>query len=275
MDWRLYLTGFFWGSASAVSLPLGALIGLWTKPSNKITSALMAFGAGALLFALTTELFGHALHVASDHHGAIVDKWIIVVTMIGAAAGGLLFEGLNQILNNQGAFLRKGVLIKKHIAKEKRRHAKSLFRSLSRVKILQRLPAEEIIKLIPHMKRAEFRKEETIFKENDIGDRLYFIVSGKVNVVRSVAGKIKPIATLGPGDIFGEMALFVSQTRKATVIAETPIKVWQILKSDFDFLLKDSSSLQEAFGGIVKVRIQDLSQKEAVLQEEAQTYSSS
>jgi CRP-like cAMP-binding protein len=272
MDWGLYLTGFFWGTVSAVSLPLGAVIGLWTKPSRKITSALMAFGAGALLFALTIELFGHALHVASDQHGSIVDTWVIVVTMIGAVAGGLLFELLNQILNNQGAFLRKGVLIKKYITKEKRQQAKNMFRSLSRIKVLHSLPAEEVIKLIPYIKKAEFKKEETIFEEGDIGDRLYFIVSGKVNVTRAAIGKSKPIATLGPGNIFGEIALFVSQTRKATVIAETPIKVWQILKSDFDYLLQNSSSLQKAFGEIVHERIQDLSQKEAVLPEEAQRW---
>lgn len=272
MEWGLYLTGFFWGTVSAVSLPLGAVIGLWTQPSRKTTSALMAFGAGALLFALTIELFGHALHVASDQHGSIVDAWVIVVTMIGAVAGGLLFELLNQILNNRGAFLRKGVLIKKHITKEKRQQAKNLFRSLSRIKILHSLPAEEVIKLIPYIKKAAFKKAETIFEEGDIGDRLYFIVSGKVNVIRAAIGKSKSIATLGPGDIFGEIALFVSRTRKATVIAETPIKLWQILKSDFDYLLQNSSSLQEAFGGIVQERIQDLSQKEAVLPEEAQRW---
>lgn len=125
MSWSLYISGFIWGTVSAVSLPLGALIGLWAKPSRKITSALMAFGAGALLFALTTELFGHALHMASDQHGTIIDPWIIVVMMIAAAVGGLLFQVLNQILNNQGAFLRKGALIKKHIVKEKRWQAKN------------------------------------------------------------------------------------------------------------------------------------------------------
>jgi len=88
MHWSLYLTGLFWGMVSAVSLPLGALIGLWTKPSSKKTSALMAFGAGALLFALTIELFGHALHKASDHHAVIFDPWIIVVVIIAAAVGG-------------------------------------------------------------------------------------------------------------------------------------------------------------------------------------------
>jgi CRP-like cAMP-binding protein len=270
MYWSLYLTGFFWGTASAISLPLGALIGLWTRPSSKITSALMAFGAGALLFALTTELFGHALHVARDHHGAIIDPWIIVVMIIAAAAGGLLFQVLNQILNNQGAFLRKGALIKKHIGKEKRRQARKLFRGLSRIKILQGLPAEEAIRLIPHMKKTTFRQGEVIFKEGDPGDRLYFILSGKVSVIRAPGAK--QIATLGPGDIFGEIALFVNQTRNATVVTETAAKVWELPKRDFDYLLDRYPALQKAFRRIVRERIHDLSQKEAVPEEEARIW---
>jgi len=272
MDWNLYLTGFFWGTVSAVSLPLGAMIGLWSRPGKKTTSALMAFGAGALLFALTIELFGHALHVASDAHGVVIDTWIIVVTMAGALAGGLLFELLNQILNNRGAFLRKGALIRKHISREKRQRAKKLFGSLSRIKILRSLPPKEVIKLIPYIKKAEFKKDETIFEEGAIGDRLYFIVSGKVNVTRAANGENKAIATLGPGDIFGEMALFISQPRNASIIAQTTLKVWQILKSDFDHLLLNSPSLQLAFGGIVRERIQDLSQKEAVALPEARRW---
>jgi CRP-like cAMP-binding protein len=270
MYWSLYLTGFFWGTVSAISLPLGALIGLWTKPSSKITSALMAFGAGALLFALTTELFGHALHVASDHHGAIINPWIIVVMMLAAAAGGLLFQVLNQILNNQGAFLRKGALIKKYISKEKLRQAKKLFRSLSRIKALQSLPAEEVIRLIPHMKSATFKQGEVILEEGAVGDRLYFILSGKVNVIRGAVAK--QIATLGPGDIFGEIALFVSQTRKATVVAKTLVKVWELPKRDFDYLLDRYPALQKAFHKIVEERIHDLSRKEAVPQEEARIW---
>jgi len=120
------------------------------------------------------------------------------------------------------------------------------------------------------MKKTAFNKGETILEEGDVGDRLYFILSGKVNVIRATAAK--QIATLGPGDIFGEIALFVSQTRKATVMAETPVKVWELPKSDFDHLLNNFPALQEAFHRIVKERIQDLSQREAVLPEEAQRW---
>lgn len=268
----LYMAGFFWGAISAVSLPLGAIVGLWTRPNKKFTSALMAFGAGALLFALAIELFGHALHLASDHHGEITDPWIIAAVMTAAATGGLLFELLNQMLNNRGAFLRKGALIKKHIVREKRRQAKRLFRSLSQIKILRSLPAEDVVKLIPFMKKGSFKGGETIFEENDSGDRLYFIVSGKVKVLRGTVGESKRIATLGPGETFGEMALFTTGTRTATVIAETAVKVWVIVKRDFDYLLGESPALQKAVRGIVRERIHDLAEKQAALPEEAEKW---
>ncbi|MBT3272535.1 MAG: hypothetical protein HN368_05230, partial [Spirochaetales bacterium] len=128
-------TAFFWGLVSAVSLPLGALLGLLLKPSRKITSALMAFGAGALLFALTIELFSEALHFASEHGNRV-----IVATIVGALAGGLLFDALNQILNNRGAFVRKLGTTRRHLTKIKVKMARRLINDLSRVRLLQSLP---------------------------------------------------------------------------------------------------------------------------------------
>ena len=75
MDSGLALQGFFWGAVSAVSLPLGAALGLWSRPPRKVLSGLMAFGGGALLFALTLELFSHAIDEAGDGHGKITNAW--------------------------------------------------------------------------------------------------------------------------------------------------------------------------------------------------------
>ena len=49
---------FLWGVGSACSLVLGAGIALWKLPSEKTRATLMCYGAGALLFALSIELFG-------------------------------------------------------------------------------------------------------------------------------------------------------------------------------------------------------------------------
>ena len=111
----LALAAFIWGCVSAVSLPVGAMIGVWIKPSQKVTSSLMAFGAGALLFALTIELFGHSLERSHQEH----DAWIVVATIIGALSGGVIFELLNRAISNQGGFLRKSSLLKKEVLKNK------------------------------------------------------------------------------------------------------------------------------------------------------------
>jgi CRP-like cAMP-binding protein len=261
----------FWGLVSAASLPLGALAGLVTRPPRRVTSGLMAFGGGALLFALTIELFGHALHFSSDEHGVVTRPGIIVATMIAAVIGGLLFDGLNQLLNKRGGFLRKGALIKKHVAKEKWKHARKLLRSVSKVKLLSSLPAEEVIRIIPDVGLGAFSPGETIFSQGDIGDKLYFIVSGKVTIQRGGTGPEgdQEVAVLGAGDVFGEIALVSDQPRTATAVATTRVRVWEILKADFDCILRGSPGLQAAVQQVVRERLHELSERAAADHEAA------
>lgn len=84
---------FVFGIISAASLPLGAIAArLWT-PENRSVAALMAFGAGALLSALTIDLVGEALRKGQFYPLAA-----------GCILGGILFVVLNQIVNNKGSF---------------------------------------------------------------------------------------------------------------------------------------------------------------------------
>ena len=62
------VAGFVWGVTSALSLPLGAALGLQFQPGEVQRGIMMAFGAGALLFASIVDLYGKALHDI-DHHG--------------------------------------------------------------------------------------------------------------------------------------------------------------------------------------------------------------
>ena len=103
------------GLLSAMSLPVGCVIGLVSRPSNKITSALMAFGAGALIFALTIEIVAHAHHKAG--FGPVA---------LGCVLGGLIFTGLNKVLNSQGAFLRKAATLVRYLTHQKRQRADEL-----------------------------------------------------------------------------------------------------------------------------------------------------
>lgn len=109
------LVAFWFGALSAASLPLGAAAGIWLKPGVRTTAAVMAFGAGALLCALTLELVAPALALFPDDR-AEGFKWLA----IGAAIGCVLFVGLDHLLAQMGGYLRKHATVSsrlKHLRK--------------------------------------------------------------------------------------------------------------------------------------------------------------
>ncbi len=78
-----------------------------------------------------------------------------------------------------------------------------------------------------------FEAGETIFEQGDVGDRLYVVRKGEVEVLRDDM----QVALLHAGDYFGEMALLSSGPRNATVRATQPTDILTVNKGDFTKLL--------------------------------------
>lgn len=148
---------FLWGIVSAISLPLGALLGLLWRPGSRLSSAFMAFGAGALLFALSIELLGHVPHFVEEQ-----GLKALAVAVAGALAGGAVFDVLNQFLNNRGAFLRNLSNAKNHVARTKKARAKRLLRRLSRVDALRKLPPEDMAELVKLARKERYHDGDII-----------------------------------------------------------------------------------------------------------------
>ncbi|OEU69664.1 MAG: Crp/Fnr family transcriptional regulator [Desulfovibrio sp. S3730MH75] len=70
-------------------------------------------------------------------------------------------------------------------------------------------------------KSKSYSKGELIFREGDMGDFAYLIHKGSVNIVKEINGIKNVLATLGPGEIFGEMAIISRNTRVAGAEAST------------------------------------------------------
>ena len=64
-----------------------------------------------------------------------------------------------------------------------------------------------------------YEESEVIFEENTLGSEMYVIHSGKVKLSTGKMRGEVTLATLGPGEFFGEMALVDSSPRTATAIA--------------------------------------------------------
>jgi len=69
------------------------------------------------------------------------------------------------------------------------------------------------------LERKVYQMGETIFKEGDDGSRAYVLQSGEVEISKILDGKRSVLGTIGPGGIFGEMALIDDKPRMATAIA--------------------------------------------------------
>jgi NADH dehydrogenase len=93
--------------------------------------------------------------------------------------------------------------------------------------------------------QLHFETGEVIFHQGDIGDFLYIIVSGQVEIFNEVDGKEVPITKLGKGEFFGEMSLLNEKQRTATVRCLEPCNLLAIRKSDFGVLLANFTQLKE------------------------------
>jgi len=72
--------------------------------------------------------------------------------------------------------------------------------------------------------------EEIICREGEKGDRMYVVQAGHVKIMKKASAGENTIATLGPGEIFGEMALFDRTPRCASAVASGETRVLSIDK---------------------------------------------
>jgi CRP-like cAMP-binding protein len=86
---------------------------------------------------------------------------------------------------------------------------------------------------------------------------LHVIVSGKA----SVSADGKRIATLGPGDYFGEIAVVDRTERTATVTAVTELRVLAIDATSFRRLVRTDAALHATLPDAIRERLQDLDDK--------------
>lgn len=88
-----------------------------------------------------------------------------------------------------------------------------------------------------------YRDGEAIVHEGDEGDCMYVVQAGRADVVERAADGEVRLATLGPGDFFGEMALFDRETRSATVRAVGEVRMLTVDKRTFLARIHEDPSL--------------------------------
>jgi len=104
--------------------------------------------------------------------------------------------------------------------------------------------------------QEHFEPGEVVFQQGDLGDRMYIILNGRAEVVREAEGQATPLAQLGPGEYFGEMALLNMTTRTATVRCLAPMDTLSLPKREISMLTTYLPELRQSFERVMQQRIQ-------------------
>jgi CRP-like cAMP-binding protein len=112
------------------------------------------------------------------------------------------------------------------------------------------LTPEEINALFYSMKCVKHPANHMIYKQGEMQFCLYFIDKGRLKMFYRHDEKASLLKTLGSGDVFGEDTFFFSEAFCTTsVITDSPVKLYVLLKDELDQLHAESPGLESKLNG--------------------------
>lgn len=119
--------------------------------------------------------------------------------------------------------------------------------SLRRCALFAHVDEEGLRAIAGQMRRRRFRRGEVIFHQDDLGDSLQVVVSGSVKIVLpSQEGDEAIIASLHPGEFFGELALLDGAPRSTTAAAVEPTETLTLPREPFLALMESDPRIMRA-----------------------------
>lgn len=116
------------------------------------------------------------------------------------------------------------------------------------------VPADILRKVAAEMRHESFAAGAVVIGEGEAGDRLYLIVGGSAEAsIKNRAGSPVPVANLGRGEIFGELALLSEGSRRqATVTALAPLQTYSLSRASFRHFLDAQPAARAAFAELAE-----------------------
>jgi CRP-like cAMP-binding protein len=115
---------------------------------------------------------------------------------------------------------------------------------LGRVPVFSTLVESDLEQIAELAVPRGFEPGEVVFREGDASDTCYIVREGRARAIRTHRdGRTITLARFGPGDIFGELALFEDERRSATVEAIEATSVVAVLGPDMRRLLTEHAQI--------------------------------
>ncbi len=108
---------------------------------------------------------------------------------------------------------------------------------LNGVPFMTALSKEDVTELAYQLNQRHFMKGETIIRQNEPGKLFYLLFQGTAGVYKERLFGRKKIATLNPGEFFGEISLVDNVPRTATVMGEEDGVMYTLARDAFEAIL--------------------------------------
>ena len=228
------MTAFMVGVVAAVSLPLGALTSRFWIPEDRTVAALMAFGGGALLAALTIDLVAPAMEQGHFYEIAF-----------GAVSGGLIFLLLNEAVNDYGGFIRKVSTSVYHLRRKRHQQYREVLSRLSDLDIFGEVEPRDFRAIAAFIEVRKYPGNSHIYQPGDPCDGLFILASGQVSLIDPQAD-MQLARSVHRWESFGRQAFLTGAPQDKGAIATNESEVWVLPRERFLTLLISSPRLAQA-----------------------------
>ncbi|MGV3522914.1 MAG: cyclic nucleotide-binding domain-containing protein [Candidatus Sericytochromatia bacterium] len=137
---------------------------------------------------------------------------------------------------------------------------------LRSIAFLAQAPAEALELLAQHLQSLRVEAGDWILHQDELGTCMYFVASGEVEVLKN--GSSRPVAVLGSGQLFGEMALILSEPRSASIRARSRCELLQLEREDFQRVMAAFPDLDQQLRDLAHQRKSQTHKHQHHLQQE-------
>ncbi|XP_037523952.1 cGMP-dependent protein kinase 1 isoform X1 [Rhipicephalus sanguineus] len=242
------LTASFSGSSCVVLSP--ACFG-WTPGSSLVFGRTPPFAVDAHVLWITTTVGGRdaTLVFGCLHRVRAACKRALASLAAGLRALAALLKSVLRTLARfsygYGAKVRDACTARLGACLLQLRKARSrelIKQAIQDNDFMKNLETVQIKEITDCMYPVEYAQDSLIIKEGDVGSVVYVMEEGKVEVTK----ENKFLCTLGPGKVFGELAILYNCTRTATVKAVSDCKLWAIERQCFQTIMMRTGLVRQS-----------------------------
>jgi CRP-like cAMP-binding protein len=102
---------------------------------------------------------------------------------------------------------------------------------------------EDLTLLLTFCELVLAEQDELIIRKGDLSDSMFLVLSGQVRARLRVGGQDTSLGTMGPGELFGEVAMLSQTARSADVVADAPTRLLRLTSEHFQELMSNHSGL--------------------------------